>query len=439
MSVRVILKSPGARISICASPTRKAGKVYPGWEVRESTKGSPVLRRKFSDQKEADEYARGRARLVTGQTAELPLCDLNAFRISLTNIKDCGLPLESVTADYAAAHREIEAFGVTMAELARFYVAHHRAINCKKTVREVVAELIERREREGVSAKHLNDLDLRLKRFAKDVDCELKLLSAPLIQQWLDGLKNLSGRTVRNFRNALSNLIGFAKLMKYLPADFYELNRIEKIKVRSKPIQIFTPTEMFHLVRSAPDAALPVLAIGGFAGLRTSEILLLPWENVDWQQNSIVVPHEGKTKERRVPMEPSLRAWLEPLRKTGRIVPLTENGLVSALVRTVDAANKELAKEHSKLTVKWKHNALRHSYVSYKSRLEPNPYLVSTWTGHSVATMKRFYCNATVTNESARAWFAIQPEGGTAQLSLFQSAVPEIRNRETPRKESQCR
>ena len=60
---------------------------------------------------------------------------------------------------------------------------------------------------------------------------------------------------------------------------------------------------------------LPLVALGGLAGLRTAEIHRLEWKDIDIHGGHIVVSNQkAKTGHRRmVPILPALRAWLEPL------------------------------------------------------------------------------------------------------------------------------
>ncbi len=427
-----IYKGKRWRISIRKNPSRKNGKVYPGFEVRESMRGSHITRQTFAVYKEAKEYADEREAFITGQSRPLSPTDRARFDLAVRTLAPTGIPLDMCAGEFADAKRELGELEASMAELARFYRAHHKAGTCKKTVGAVVGELVARRRKEGASGVHLRDLEQRLTRFAKDVACAISDLSAPVLQLWLDGL-NLGNRSVRNYRTAISNLIGFAKMRGYLPADFHELQRLDKIKLQDQPIQIFTPDEMRYLLSHAAESILPVLLLGGFAGLRTSETLLMHWAHVDWQQNSLIVPPEGKTKERRVPMEPNLRAWLEPIRSRGRLVPISKHGISKAYDRTVMKANRALRRERVALVLDWKHNALRHSCASYWARLHENPYRVAGWTGHSARTLKKFYCNQTVTDEAAKAWFAIYPEHKAVQLSLFTLVEDEKTCPETAR------
>jgi Zn-dependent membrane protease YugP len=57
----------------------------------------------------------------------------------------------------------------------------------------------------------------------------------------------------------------------------------------------------------------------------------------------------------------------------------------------------------------WPHNALRHSYVSYRLALIANAAQVAEECGHSVQIMKQNY-RELVTRAEAVKWFAVMPK-----------------------------
>ena len=100
----------------------------------------------------------------------------------------------------------------------------------------------------------------------------------------------------------------------------------------------------------------PYLSIGGFAGLRSAEITRLDWKNVNFDRGFIEVRADTcKTRARRlVPISDNLRAWLKPFAlQSGPVVPYGN-------------ANCVVARIASHAGIKWKKNALRHSFVSYR-------------------------------------------------------------------------
>ncbi len=184
---------------------------------------------------------------------------------------------------------------------------------------------------------------------------------------------------------------------------------------REGEIQIFTPKEMATLLAAVqldPDnlkpgfnrryatgpGLLPLLVLGGFAGMRTAEVERQLWEDINLERGFIrVTAAKGNTAQKRlIPIADNLRQWLALYRR--------DSGLVCEIARTPDAL-KRLAQRANLL---WKHNALRHSYASYRMAEVKNAAQVSLEMGNSPKMVFRHY-RELVTEAEAQAWFAIAP------------------------------
>ena len=64
-----------------------------------------------------------------------------------------------------------------------------------------------------------------------------------------------------------------------------------------------------------------------------------------------------------------------------------------------------------KLKLSWPHNALRHSFGSYRQVIVKNMHLVSEEMRHDdVETFKRYYLNRAITDNEAKEYWAIAPK-----------------------------
>jgi hypothetical protein len=108
----------------------------------------------------------------------------------------------------------------------------------------------------------------------------------------------------------------------------------------------------------------------------------------------------AKTRSRRlVPISDNLRAWLEPLaRPSGNVVEY----------RNADQAMRRF---HQSIGFKWKRNALRHSYISYRLALIADTARVALECGNSPDVIFKHY-RELVTPEEAGKWFSIMPGEG---------------------------
>ena len=138
---------------------------------------------------------------------------------------------------------------------------------------------------------------------------------------------------------------------------------------------------------------------GGFAGLRTAEIERLDWTEVNLAGKFIELKAKAKTRARRlVPITPNLAAWLEKCKQDeGPVWPQSLPYLF------------ELQRDAAKAAgVKWKHNALRHSFISYQVAEIKNVAQVALEAGNSPDIIFQHY-RELVTEETAKGWFGITP------------------------------
>jgi hypothetical protein len=106
---------------------------------------------------------------------------------------------------------------------------------------------------------------------------------------------------------------------------------------------------------------------------------------------------QAKTASRRiVPIADNLATWLAKIDRNGPVVP--DAG--------VFLKARKLAKS---LGLAWPHNALRHSYISYRIAVVQSAAQVALEAGNSPAIIFKHY-RELVTKEAADKWFGILPE-----------------------------
>jgi integrase len=149
------------------------------------------------------------------------------------------------------------------------------------------------------------------------------------------------------------------------------------------------------------------LCLIAFGGLRHEEAARLDWSN--YMNGHIHVPAElAKCRRQRlVEVQPNLVAWLEPFRKpSGPVQPFVN--VTNELVELAKAAG-----------VEWKHNALRHSFGSFRLAIIQNPEKVAYEMGNSVPMVFEHY-RALVTEAEGKNWFSIMPSVAPNILTLPQ-------------------
>lgn len=426
-------KKPHLQITVGAcsakiySATRlKRGQQYPEHTLTYIEAGKRV-RRVFSDLADAKNAAElALTKLGNGQTQILALTntDRENYVLAMDELRHLNVPLLAVAREYRAAH-ELLGGRTTINEAVRYFVANGAPDIQVKGVSEVFKEMLEAKKADGASDVYQTDLELRLKRFVDAFPGPISEVTTKQIEDWLRGLKTLRGnktgqitgpRNRNNFARVITSLFRFAKRAGYLPRDrSTAADLLAKAKVKEGAIAIFTPDETRRLLTRLHrfrDDLLPFAAIGAFAGLRTAEIARLDWEDIKLDQGHILVSADkAKTAQRRlVPIQPNLAKWLASYRDkkgkaAGKVAPLnrTNFAIAHAVAKQITLSDGE------KITpIKWKRNALRHSFGSYRLAACKSAAEVALEMGNSPRMIFQHY-RELVTPAEAKAYWSIEP------------------------------
>ena len=354
------------------------------------------------DLKSVTGRAREIARQVGAQTAGdgvLPMADVESHRVAVESLKPLGVSLAAAVQEYVAARQRIG--GRSLAEAADFFAKHANLELPKRTLAEVTQEMLDAKKADGMTERYRAHLAYAL---APACDALRKPVSEIAIAEIDDYLRGLtfSTRSRHNVRAALVTAFAFAKSRGYLPRDRETAaENSARVKVKTGEVEIFTPKEMAALLGAADDDSLPLIALGGFAGLRTAEIARLEWKDVNLEEAIITVSAaKSKTASRRiVPIQPNLAQWLAPYReRIGKVLPIKHANTCCKMEWAVAEAAK----------IEWKHNALRHSYGSYRLAQIKNAAEVALEMGNSPQMIFKHY-RELVTPRNAAAWWAIAP------------------------------
>jgi site-specific recombinase XerD len=158
--------------------------------------------------------------------------------------------------------------------------------------------------------------------------------------------------------------------------------KIEKPEGETKDITFLHPRELEALLLSAAEHE-PILVAGlalkAFAGLKTSELLLLDWKKVGDSQIEIAASQSKTRRRRLVSISENLKIWLTPYhRAKGPVVPLSANGWHDAIQRINTMLNTPLVLPS---------NVLRHSFCSYHYAKYKNENLTAAEAGNSPAVI----------------------------------------------------
>src|SRR6266496_436125 len=283
----------------------------------------------------------GRDRLVYGR--------------ALDAVKQFDVPLDAVAIEYSQARKLLD--GASLLDAARFYSRHHGSGIKRKTVAAAVDEMIEAKKAKGVSQVYLADLRYRLGVFKEAFHCDVSALVPDDVAAFFERLR-LSPRSYNNFLRTVRTFLTFAQNHGWLSKEIDLLARVEKRSETRAPVEIFSPSQLTALLKNTSRELAPCFALAAFAGLRAEGILRLDWADVERRSGFIeVAAHQAKTETRRiVPISDNLANWLAIApRNAERVWQHSKAWFFEAMRNAASDAK-----------IKWKQNALRHSFISYR-------------------------------------------------------------------------
>src|SRR5580704_2792046 len=234
---------------------------------------------------------------------------------------------QDVKMDAAKAHEILAPYKISLFEAASYYKKHVLAYQSAPKVREIIDRMIAEKETKNRSDKTIHDLKSRLQNsFAEDFGDRLLIeITKDEIEEWLTD-EEWTPRSRINYHTKISQLYNYAIKNQWVDANVTE--RIDRPSVVDSDPEIFTVEQAESLLLNANDfGLLPYVALGLFAGLRSTELMKLKGEWIVPQEKSIIVPAEiAKKRTRRVVnMQDALLAWLKPcLPLRGNIVSTSQ-------------------------------------------------------------------------------------------------------------------
>jgi integrase len=315
-------------------------------------------------------------------------------------LKEFDLPLDKIAIEYKDARKVLN--GVPLIEAARFYEKHNLRGIKHETVARAVDEMIAAKTRKGVSDVYVADLRYRLGVFRDAFQCDVNAIASNDVAAFFDNLR-LSPRSHNNFVRTLRTFFRFAQKHGWLSKEVDLLECVEKRSEKRTPTEVFTPSQLAAILGKASPEVAPCIALAGFAGLRSAEILRLDWDDIERRPGFIeVAAHKAKTATRRiVAISDNLAKWLAIApRDSARVWPHSKDRFFKAMIRAA-----------SKAEIAWKQNALRHSFISYRLAETQNINSVALEAGNSPQMIFRHY-RELATPAQAETWFSLTPAPG---------------------------
>lgn len=359
-------------------------------------------------------------RLLNGMSGacEATRRDIDLLRYCERIADEFGTTLAAAIEEWASARRT--AGEVPLSDAVRFYAANRADLLAVRSNVQVADEFVESLKRKGVSAVYVRNATNNLKRFTDTVAGNIADVTPADINRFLDSLTKLGPVSKNSIRRNVVTMFSFAKKQGYLHPDRKTAaEQSDSFIVPDTEISIFTPLEMERLLSAAHARILPLIAIGGFAGIRSAEVGRLNWQDIKWDRGHIeIAGRKAKTAARRLaPLTDNLKAWLAPWRgETGPIITISDaSGALS------DTAAK------AGIPGGWRQNALRHSFISYRVAETGDVPRTALEAGNSPKMIFRHY-REVVDEHEARTWFSIMPPKGWMPAGLRPSLRDRLRD-----------
>lgn len=378
--------------------------------------GSRRVKRKFADLEKARREAElAKIKLANGELEVLKLTgtDRADYVHAMRHLREWNqnAHLNLAVNDYVAAMKRLPE-NVSLKEVVDSYLKRHPIGLPKLTVQEVVNELVESKEKSGKSEVYTVKMRRILGHFANAFNILISHVTGKQVEDYIRGL-GVAGRTQNNNRQLINTLFKFAVKRGYLPKDHDEMSAVELADNGGGEIEVFNPLELRKLFNAclAPvqergkwrdrEAMIPYLAIAAFCGLRSAEIARLDWSEVHLtgaEHFIEVKASKAKTASRRtVPISENCARWLAPF--------MQESGPVCPFERPDKQCFQYLGPAAK---LEWKHNGLRHSFISYRLAQIKNVHQVSLEAGNSPQMVFKHY-RQLVSETQAAEWFGIVP------------------------------
>ena len=176
--------------------------------------------------------------------------------------------------------------------------------------------------------------------------------------------------------------------------------RMEGIRIKRKPITIYTPEEAANLMTTCPMEARAAFALLLFAGVRPKELTRLTWGNIRDGYIHITADIAKTQQVRNIELEPNCCAWLQSTGEHAPDTPICPPDWVRR-ARAIRAA----AGVHSLP------DTPRHSYASYHYAAHKDTATLKANMGHAPNSDTLFiHYRAAATPRDAQRYWSIHPQ-----------------------------
>jgi integrase len=390
----------------CNDPTR------PGvTHVVEHKEGNKRRRKFFRSLEDAKAYCKG----------------INQKRRQL-GYDDAALLSAEAAREAVECIKKLATIGATLEEATEHFMKWQAAAKVSKPARDAVYEWLEEVERlhgKGELKARTVGHYQRIKKFAEHFqDQPLATITKKDLEAWLESIDG-AALTRQHYRSVASVFYTWAVGKDLAQKNVALTVPKKKIKntggapIKAAALQLAFDIATGHkggypFTSEEQQRLVAWLTLGGFGGLRSSEVMRTRWEHLNFAEGVIEVPETKSNQPRRVPMNDAAKAWLSTVAKTeGAIFNDPKYETQGELIRLREAMAKE--------GVKWPPNGLRKCYATCYLLLvaKGDKRATCNVTGHSnPGTLDGFYIGKFDKKDAEAVW-AIRPRTGRGKIVKF--------------------
>jgi integrase len=383
------------KVPIYATPSRKGGRVYPGFTAVFESRGK--LKRPW---RASREDLRRELRQIFGDGDEVNLRGpaLREYERARSIANELGMEMDEALLQCKRQRTLAHEKGCTVEDALAYYSKHHDQSKYATPAPQVVEAFLADRKLMGNSAEDIATLRCRLHRFVGVFSCPLRDITTDQYRKYV-AATGCSLRDRRNHREAISRLVNWAKNNDYLPADHPGVPRTgSRVRIPGKRVEVYDREQRELLIAQARLVELPLALVRTYVTIRSKECALVSWEDINWKTARLTVYADAakKREPRSVSLVPELVARLAPHRKPeGRLYPF----------KSFYKVGPRLAK---KAGIKWIRNGWRCSVISHLQAFVRDLGRVADEAGNSPGQIKKHYLKE-VDPESGHKWFGLKP------------------------------
>ena len=236
-------------------------------------------------------------------------------------------------------------------------------------------------QRAQLSSEYTRIRALRLRHFAKALPghavCDL---SKQHLDAFIKPMADASPKARNHHRAGIKQFIQWSVRNDYLPPSnrLLEADSMRTEHANNGDVGIYTAKEFRALLETAEGPMRAIIAIAGFCGLRTAEILRLEWQDI-WRCPAISKSRRARARPASADSWQFARLWPHGCGRTG-------DALANLWTASeTDAFTKQCVEVCDRAEVSRKRNGLRHTFCTYHFALHSNENLTAAQAGNSPA------------------------------------------------------